>query len=104
MYTHESGKRAADPNDRAHDHLAAAAVRACSPDDVAGTVRVLASMADEAYLLPLAAQISRDSYGNPLTDTPDHQLAWATWRDAHNLGARLGDVIDALRHAADAAP
>lgn len=104
MYTHESGKRATDSTDRAHDHLAAAAVRNCSPEDIAAAVRVLEAMTDEDHLEPLRAQMTRDPYGNPIMDTPEQQLAQGTWSDAYDLSMRLGNLISALRHAADTAP
>lgn len=101
MYSHESGKRAHDPDDRAHDHLAAAAVRTCPPDDIAATLRVLEAMRDEEHLRPLLAQMTRDLSGNPITDTPKQQLAQSTWSIAYELGERLRSIIYALRHAAE---
>lgn len=104
MYTYESGKRSTDSTDRAHDHLAAMAASTCSPEDIAAALRVLEAMTDEDHLRPLAAQMTRDPYGNPIMDTPEQKLTQGTWSDAHNLSMRLGDVTNALRHAADTAP
>jgi len=101
MYSHESGKRAHDREDRAHDHLAAAAVRTCPPEDIAATLRVLEAMGDEEHLRPLRAQMTRDTSGNPIMDTPEQRLAQGTWSDAYDLGLRLRHVIYALRHAAN---
>lgn len=99
MYTHESGKRVEDPAARAHDHLAAGAVRASSPEDVAAAVRVLSAMADETLLVSLQAEMTTDADGNPTTDTPDQQLAQATWARAFDLTGRLREIASALRHA-----
>lgn len=101
MYTHESGKRPTDSDDRAHDHLAAAAVAACAPEDIAATLRVLETITDEELLRPLYDAKTRDSSGNPITRTPEQQLAQATWADADDLSDRLRSVSYALAHAAD---
>lgn len=103
MYTHESGKRATDPNGRAHDHLAAGAVQASSPEEVAAAVRVLNAMADQALLKPLLAEMTTDISGNPIMDTPDQRLAQCTWSDAQQLTDRLQHITSALSHAATAA-
>lgn len=101
MYSHDSGKRPTDPSDRAHDHLAAAAIRDCPPEDIEATIRVLTAMAHQDHLRPLARAITRDPHGNPLTDTPEQRLAQSTWSHAYELTERLSSLARDLAAAGD---
>lgn len=99
MFTHESGKRSTSAADRAEDHLCAAAVSTCSPEDIAAAIRVLDAMADQAHLEPLIAQMTRDPAGNPIMDTPERRLAQATFSYAHDLADRAWSLAGSLRNA-----
>lgn len=101
MYMHGHPDRVNDPKDRAHDFLADIAVSKCSAEDVEAALRVLAVMTDERHLHPLDAQVSVDTYGNPLTDSVLQSLAWGSAHEARELMARLDHVASTLRFAFD---
>ena len=96
MYTPGHPQRLIDPDDRAHDHLAAAALRLCAPEDIDATMRVLTALQSDSLLQSLAEKITHDPHGNPVTDTPDQKLTQATWSAAHALQGRLRDLTTAL--------
>lgn len=104
MFTYESGKRDTSADDRAHDHLAAAASEACTTEDVEAALRVLDAMTDRAVLQPLSARATWDYLGNAIVDTPEQELHRNTWAAASDLIDRLDHVRAALAHVEGRSP
>ncbi|MCP3425144.1 hypothetical protein NBM05_03655 [Rothia sp. AR01] len=81
--------------------VAAYAVEHATPEQIAGTLRVLELMAAPAHTETLARAMSTDAAGNPLVDTPERAAAQHRWSSAQSVQDQIEGLREALASARD---
>lgn len=74
--------------------------RGITPDDLVTAAAVM-NVVSRVDLEPLAARMTTDGYGNPITDTEDQRNAQRVWSQARELQDRAGFWQRAFTHAAE---